>query len=301
MTPARFRWGLLLVQIGLLMLLYNLGILGDNFWEDLLMYFPIVLIAVGVEKIFTRSKLQFISYLSSVFLFFGGLAIAITAGQFGVTGSFFSDYSYDLENDPKVEKIKAIVRLDSNDLTIRDSSSDLIRSHFARFTHKPEIDYYVRGVEAVVEISSRSGSLIGGLVKIETGEPQDWNLLFSRTVPLELECYGNEADMHLNLSTTPLSKLKVDADDARIYLKIGRLEPLVRVRIRGNESRLRLRLPGDVGIKVLGDDEEFGALLEQIGLSWHEDAFFNDDFETFDRQVEIELDPRLKSLSIDFF
>ena len=301
MTPARFRWGLLLVQIGLLMLMYNLGILGDNFWEDLLMYFPVVLIAVGVEKIFTRSRMQFISYLSSVFLFFGGLAIAITAGQMGSDGSFFSDYSYDLESDPKVEKIHAIVRLDANDLTIRDSSRDLIRSRFARFTHKPEIEYYLKENEAIIEISGRSGSLIGGLVKIETDEPQDWNLLFSRTVPLELECYGDEADIHLNLSTTPLSVLKLDADDARIYLKIGRLEPLVRVLIRGDDSRLRLRLPGDVGIKVLGEEEEFGALLEQLGLSRHEDAFFNEDFELFDNQVEIELDPRLKSLSIDFF
>jgi hypothetical protein len=236
-----------------------------------------------------------------VFLFFGGLGIAITAGRLGTAGGFFSDYSYDLENDPRVERIHAILRLDSNDLTIRDSSGDLIRTRFARFTHKPEIDYHIRGNEAVVEISSRSGSLFGGVVKIETGEPQDWHFLFSRSVPLELECYGHEADMHLNLSTTPLSKLKVDADEARIYLKIGRLEPLVRVRIRGDNSRLRLRLPGDVGIKVLGEDVEFGALLEQLGLSWHEDAFFNDDFEMFERQVELDLDPRLKSLSIDFF
>ena len=57
MSPARFRWGAILIQIGILWLLKNFDVITTDFWEDLLLYFPIILIAVGVEKIFTKSRL----------------------------------------------------------------------------------------------------------------------------------------------------------------------------------------------------------------------------------------------------
>ncbi len=69
MTPARFRWGMLLIQVGILILMQNNDIFDEEATESLLIYFPVVLIAVGVEKIFTKSKMQFISYLTTVALF----------------------------------------------------------------------------------------------------------------------------------------------------------------------------------------------------------------------------------------
>ena len=54
MTPARFRWGLILILIGGLIFLENLNYLNHGFWIDLLIYSPFLLIAIGIEKIFTR-------------------------------------------------------------------------------------------------------------------------------------------------------------------------------------------------------------------------------------------------------
>ncbi len=71
MSPARFRWGLFLVLLGTLLLLRNSDVLNDNFWSDLLIYLPVILIAVGIEKIFAKSRVKVISYLTSVFLFLG--------------------------------------------------------------------------------------------------------------------------------------------------------------------------------------------------------------------------------------
>ena len=100
-----------------------------------------ILIAIGIEKIFAKSRLQFISYLTSIFLLAGALYVAFTGSLGGVNNSFFSESVYIKEYDPSVNSLKAIMELDETNLTIRDSGDDLIYGQFDRFTCKPDIEY----------------------------------------------------------------------------------------------------------------------------------------------------------------
>lgn len=299
MTPARFRWGLFLVLLGTLLLLRNTEVLNDNYWGDFLVYFPVILIAVGIEKIFCRSKLKAISYLTSVFLFAGALYIAFAGSSGGIAGNFFARTVYAKQDEPAVDRLHAVLELDETDLTIRDSGDELIYARFNKYTRKPKIDYEVVGDEARVTFTSRSTSWLGGVIKIEGGNPQDWNLRFSRDIPLELECFGNRSDLHLNLSTTRLKSLQLGADETTIYLKLGDLEPFVRIDIVGEDSDLRLRVPQNMGLKVTG--EEYHAYLVQIGLLESNGGFVNEGFDTLEKKIEIDLEERLASFSIDFF
>ncbi|MFH1373961.1 MAG: DUF5668 domain-containing protein [bacterium] len=299
MTPARFRWGMFLILLGVLLLLRNTNVFNDNFWPDLLIWFPVVLIAVGIEKIFAKTRVRFISYLTSVGLFLGGLFIAASGSLNGSEGNFFSASTYQQEFDPSVETLHAVLELDETDLTIRDSGEDGLYARFDRFTRKPKITYRVRDNEATVTFISRSQSLLGGAIVINTDDTQDWYLRFPEKIPLNLECTGNGADLHLNLSTTPLQKLKLMADDARVYLKLGDLEPYVKIDIAGEDSNLRLRVPHGVGLKVLGQD--YRSYLSRIGLVSDDDGFMTSGFDSAGNHIEINLDDRLGSLSIDFF
>lgn len=299
MTPARFRWGLILVQIGILLLLRNLNVINDNFWEELIIYFPLVLIAIGVEKIFTKSKLQFISYLTSVAIFFGGLAIAITVGSSNFDSGFFSESFYKLDKAAGVENTHAVLKLDNTDLTIRDASKELVEGRFDRFTRKPEIEYTLDGNQAKISFTSRKHNYLGGVVKIETGEPQDWYLSFAEDVPLDLECYGDQSDIHLNMVTTPVSKIKLEAPESKIYLRLGDLVKAVSVSVLGEEANLQLRVPFDVGLKIDGDS--YGPYLEKLGLEPDSGGYINEAYREADSRIQVDLDQRLSSLSIDFF
>lgn len=299
MTPARFRWGIILIQLGILLILRNTGVISDNFWADLLVYAPVLLIAIGVEKIFTKSRLQFIAYLTTVGLFFGGLFIAYYGSYGGEATDFFSESTFLQESDPTVKKTSAVLNLNKTDLTIRDSGDDLVYGHFDRFTRKPRIKHSIEDDEFKIEFTSRYGDFLNGVVKIETGEPQDWYMKFADNVPLDMECYGENSDIHLNLSTTPLEKLKIDADEASIYIKLGDLVPRVYVNIGGDETDLRLRVPGNAGLKIIGDD--YRSYLMRLGFRKLDNGFVNDGYDTLDKKFEIELDENLSSFSVDFF
>ncbi len=299
MTPARFRWGMMLILIGVLLLLRNADVINDNFWGDLLIWFPIVLIAVGIEKIFARSRLKVISYITTILLVFAGLAIALAGSMGGRSASYFNETTYRLEKDESISLIRAVLELDGTDITIRDSGGDLVYGRFDELTQKPKISYEKVDDVAELEFVSRDGSFLGGAVKINTNRPQDWSLRFSRDIPLELECYGDNNDMHLNMSTTPLRLLTMIADNASIYLKIGELEKKVSVSIEGDESDLRLRLPRSIGIQL--QDDEYRTYLESIGLKLVNGFFVNDEIDSTINFIELELDDRLDGFSIEFF
>ncbi len=300
MTPAKFRWGLLLIMVGTLLLLDNLEIVDSNFHWSLVVFFPFVLIAIGIEKIFTGSKLQFISYLSSLALVGGVIFLALEGNSAPNRYDFFHETEYVEEFDPNIQKISAVINLYEDDLTIRDATEDIVFGRFREFTGKPDISYAIDNGHATIEFEKKSSRGFGGFIQINTDNPDDWKVSFCEEIPLYLQCFGEDSHIHLNLSTTPLRDLLLDVDGAEIYIKIGDLLPQVKLSIKGNDSKLRLRIPRDAGIIIDGDEHE--NLLERIGLSRREDGrFVNAGYDTLLNKVEVDLDDRFRSLSIDFY
>ena len=72
---------MLFILVGTLLLLNNVGRLDWWVWNDILSLWPLLLIAIGIEKIFQNTRLSFISYLSTVALVAVVLWAAI--GSFG--------------------------------------------------------------------------------------------------------------------------------------------------------------------------------------------------------------------------
>lgn len=299
MTPARFRWGMLLITVGLLLLLRNIGILNDDVWLEMLIWLPAILIAVGIEKIFTKSRLQILAYLSSVALFVLAITLALRTSGTTDSGSFFDQMSHEIEFDKSVLATKAELNLNNTNLTIRDSGKDIVRGRFDRFTRKPKISYHIESDTAYLSYDARRGNYLGGVVRINAGDDQDWRVSFSDRIPLDLQCSAHDADVHLNLATTLLQRLVLDTDETSIYLKLGDLEPLVKVTIRGEDNSLKLRLPEKLGLLVMGDD--YKSYLSRLGFEKNYGGYVTEGYDDAECQVELELEDELSSFSVDFF
>jgi hypothetical protein len=95
-----------------------------------------------------------------------------------------------------------------------------------------------------------------------------------------------------------LRRLTLNTDDARVYLKIGELEPLVRVVVGGEDSRLRMLVPQSVGLRIHGAD--YRVYLNRLGLVGDDDVFETEGYDTMSTQIEVDLDERLESFSLDY-
>jgi hypothetical protein len=66
-----FIWPILLVVVGIIFLLSNLGLLGGNLWGSIWRLWPVILIAIGLDSLFRRSEIAgpvFMIVLGSVLL-----------------------------------------------------------------------------------------------------------------------------------------------------------------------------------------------------------------------------------------
>lgn len=307
MTPARFRWGMMLILFGLLILLNNIGVIDFWFHNELFVVFlAVFLIAVGIEKIFTKSKLQFISYLTTFGIFFCGLAFAFISSGISSDSDFFTKSDYREEMQPEVKRINAVLYLDKSDLEIRDAGDDLVYCAFDKYTRKPKIKSFIDDNEtAQINMAARDYSYLGGAIKIEPDRHPKWYMEFSKDVPLDLECNGaDNDDIQLNLSTSRLESLKLNTDNANIYLKLGNIEPFTQVTVIGDESKLHLRLPKEIGIKIFGESYRtyLTTYLEKFGLLKEDDSgFINEQYKDAEKKIEIKLDDRLSSFSLDYY
>jgi hypothetical protein len=292
---------MLLVQIGIIILLINVDVIDADAFLDLLLWFPIFLIAVGVEKVFTRSRMELIAYATTVCLMAGGLWIVFDASAGPDGSSFFSRTSFSEKLDPEAREIFAEMEIDDAEVTVRDATDALVYARFAEFTPKPRVSYDLdeEGV-ARLKFSSRAGRQWSHIIHYEDGYRYDWSVKFSESLPLTLECYGEDADLHLNFATTPLRNLKLDAENTDVYLKIGDIESEVTVAIFGVDSEVKLRVPRESGLRISGRD--FAALLARVGLVELADGIFvSEGYDTSSQRINVDLDERLKSLSIDTY
>lgn len=298
MKPSRLRWGLLFITVGVMLLLNNAGYLDWEYWLDLLVWWPLLLIAIGIEKIFLRSKLEFISYLAPLILVVCMVYVAFDTGAERYESSFFERYSWSTDADPSVERVDATIEHRRADLYVSRDNFDLASARFDRFSRKPDIDFSKSDGVAELKISRR-GRMQSAIVINTRHYGRDWRLAFSDDVPLKLKCIGDKSDVNLNLEEVPLENLAVENDEGDIYLKIGRKMALVDVSAEGYDADLRIKLPEGCGVKVPGDN--YASYLRTVGLTKQETAFVSEGFEEADVKITLNLAEDLRHLSIDYY
>jgi len=298
MTPSKLRWGLLFITAGVLLLLNNAGYLSWDYWLDLLSWWPLILIAIGLEKIFVKSKLQFISYLAPLILIVPMVYLAVDTGPDRWERSFGDRYNWKTEMDKSVEKVDAVIDHDRSDLRVNRSSFNLATAKFDRFSRKPDIEFTKKNEIAELKLES-SGGRRSPIIISGRGSYHDWRVSFSDEVPLQLKCLGYQSDVDLNLESIPVEKLVVNNDDGNIYMKLGIKMALVEVSVTGDGSYLRIRVPEGCGLKITGGD--YAASLEALKLVDEEKIMISEGFDEADIRIIFDLGEGLESLSLTYY
>ena len=114
--------------------------------------------------------------------------IAFTGEEFSIDSGFIESKTIIESDDTDVGFLQAVIDVGEGDLTIRDATDYLWTGKFREFSSKPEYKLERIGDSARVTLATTSDRIWGGVVKIETDEPNDWHLAFSRSIPLDLQC-----------------------------------------------------------------------------------------------------------------
>jgi uncharacterized protein DUF2154/cell wall-active antibiotic response 4TMS protein YvqF len=247
---------IILITVGALFLIHNWRPAFDP-WPILLTYWPLILIFIGLGKIWdttyrsrnpnappgvsigaTTGALAFIIVL--VFLFWHGRSFSRRHGFY--SGSQHTTQTVDLQG---AKSARARLEMGAGELTINGGASRMLDADFTYDSSfdTPRVDYRVADGVGQLNISQESHSPHFGRSQ------NDWNLHFSKDIPLELKVNMGAGQGNLHFREVPLTRLdlSIGAGQVDVDLTGDRKTDLTAV-LEGGVGQATVRLPKNVGV-----------------------------------------------------
>ena len=242
-------WPVILIGVGVIWLLSNLGLLPAASIAWLLNLWPLILIVIGIDLLFGRR--------SPVV---GGLLGLIVVGAVIFALAFAPALGLKLPNNAevKVERFtaplesatSATVRVDSGSepVEITANHSDLLFD--GEIGHTGVINFQTSGsTDKVVSISKNDnpGNWIVGLADQERLK---WKIGLSSKVPLRLEMDSGSGSINLNLDGLQLSGLALESGSGSVQMTLPAVNKAYEAAINSGSGSVNVKLPANTDLTL---------------------------------------------------
>jgi hypothetical protein len=263
-TPAprrhrrSFFWPFLLIALGILLLLSNLGVLDWSTWNLLWRFWPLVLVAIGIDVLVGgRSTAGAIVSAFLILVLIGLAAGAVYyADQLPVLSRYTNQavWQRDHIEQPLDDFESASVYIDWTSqpgyLDALKVSGNLLEGDL---TYQGELVFEVdaKGSRADIQIDTR---LIDNWISFPSnpGRDSDWEIFLTPEIPLDLSLDSGSGSCHFDLSELTLEGLFLDSGSGSVELSLpgGQSYP---VTIESGSGSLQVDVPEEAGIRVVLD------------------------------------------------
>ena len=302
-------FGVLLVALGIVLLLNTLGVLPFRIWLELVDYWPVLLVLVGVKMLLApRAPLLGI-----------GVAALIVSGA--VAAAFVTMPDYRAEAPVHVTYMEPlgdteVLRLGmgfaggavelSSDSSVATSDSALMAADFGNRPAEVIRDKTGRLTEIYLSAGSPGFSIttddgkawdvqgphsdvfypelnVGGLV--------DWRLKISPHVALELEIHAGAADLDLDLQELNVRKVAVGAGASDIRILLPANAGRTSVEIAAGAADVEIVVPEGVAARIENDILLSSTQIDSDRFVETYDGFHQSpDYSTASNRVDIEIE-----------
>jgi len=288
-----FAWPLILIALGVIFLLSNMGMLNWNVWDVIWRLWPVLLIAIGLDILFGRRSAlgSLIALVLVIAVIAGAVWLAVTATRL-VTGQVFTGRA--LTTERVVQELagatSADVRIAFGTGSLRigalKDSGNLIEGAIAtgpgeRIIH----DFQLNGGVARFELRNEGMSF--GPFGWRHGE-RTWSLDLSSSVPMALN-----VSTGVGQSTLDLSGLKVT--DLRVSSGVGQTEVWlpahgrVTARVSGGVGQLIVTVPDGMAARIHGSAGLGGLSVAQRFARQGGGDYVSANYATADERVDLDI------------
>lgn len=263
MAVGKVRTGVIFISIGVLLLLNTTGMVDLGFWGWLWQFWPVILIAIGIEKMFSSaqsSNLRNLAWLSPVIIV-GVVAYSVVAGQRGDNTTTWNDqwqWDWDDNSDAPssthtwsepfsadARRLNLELEMSGGRLTVRGGGDpgNLVVARTSSRGDKPSSTSSVDpdGVYTV-RIAQRDGSHHRGR--------DQWIMKVTDSLPVNLKVEGGAARMRLDLSALKVESLELDAGAADVDIVLGAMVPTVMCDLESGAAAMDVTIPSVAGLRL---------------------------------------------------
>ncbi len=260
----RDRWasGLFFILIGVLLLLQNLGYLSWGFWWQMGRLWPLLLVALGLKLIFSRSgAASAILVLALV----GIIGYAAWQG-FNAEGSGpLATAEYTQELTPGVTRGGLELNFGAGELHLAGGSQGFAAGHLDYRGEPPVWEYREDGERANLRVALSGTSPAdwsGG-----PGKPvQRWEMQLSDQPVWEITASTGACQVDMDLSTVAAESVTIRTGASAYRLRLGDRLPHCQVTIEAGASDIHLVFPAGAGVVCVYRGALGGNNLEEAGF-----------------------------------
>ncbi len=309
MKTSKLFWGFVLVTLGALFLLENLGYINfqlSNVWR----LWPIILIYTGVDILFGKSPQAKIPILIiSVILFLTFIFYAVykpSVSKNNIEWDVDTNED-DYENETKAEKSYsfneaydstiAIAKLNldfgAGNLKINGNSDQLIEAKVSTNFNNYEFTTDKLNNTATVNLNSVTRSKR----HFKSGVNNKLNIKLNTNPLWDLTADFGAANVDLDLSEYKINSLSANFGAAKMSVKLGDKQENSNIKVEMGAANFILRIPKTVGCQVKTDSGLTSKEFEDFKKS-KEDTWETEDFKTAKKKIFVSIESGVSKVKI---
>lgn len=240
-------WPLVLIGLGVVLLLNNLGMMDLSVWEFVLRLWPVVIIGFGLELLFGRRSVW--GSLVAALVVMAILAGAVVLLRSPVEGAVGATETIVQALDG-ARRGEVTIDFGVGRLTVEDGASEHMlvegRATLGRGQRLVSEGRVTGGVAYYDLRSEESGTVwLGGW----TGDRREWTLQLSPRIPLSLRLRSGVGETRLDLTDLQVTDLEINSGLGQVVVVLP-AQGRVRVSVDSGVGELVLRVPKTMAVRM---------------------------------------------------
>jgi hypothetical protein len=291
---------LVLIVIGVVFLLQTMGVIPWTLWGELLRFWPVILIVIGLNILLGRRAPVLAGLLIALVLLLslgGAYAIAVSedAGRFGATTTM--DLSEPLDGITSAE-----VQIDfgAGELTVRslsEGSLSFVEGQLVTPRRAPDVTVLRADGEAELRMAMDEDSWLFSLPGFR-GSGTDWEIALSRAPRLSIDVGAGAADIVLNLRDLQVQELNFDTGASNAEVTLPANAGHVDVVVNGGATNIEITVPEGVAARITNSSGLSSVDVDTDRFPRSGDAFVSPDFDTAQNRVAIDISVGAASVEV---
>jgi len=305
MNASRLNWGLIFIIIGLVLLGWSTGRLPFEVIVRLLELWPVLLIAIGIQMIFNKSKVPQFAYISSLLIIGAAIyAVAPNWDNLKYRDARITFGSFEQEISAPVSALEINAEFTNREFIIDDYNDDPVALAYDHEQFKPQLEFLTIDTLGKVVIKSFDNEWYNRLtdfLDIFKGyEQAHWKLRLSRNYPLNLVLKSRESYCYLRMKDLNIRSIDLDCEECdEVVLQFGLKVPEKAVMLDLHRSRLRLEIPDDIDIMIKDGAALPFYLTDDLDYFERGDDLFSDSVISRDSLLILDIGSGLSGLEIN--
>ncbi|KAB3531502.1 LiaI-LiaF-like domain-containing protein [Alkaliphilus serpentinus] len=289
MKQDKIIGGIILISIGVIFLLTNLGYLNWSIFYSIIDLWPLILIAIGINTIFKKNKI--VSAVTWILFF----VILIGYGLY-YQGSYNTNFvkgdELAIDYNPRVETGELNLKLGGTTFDINSSENRLLNALYDGGYYKPEIRYTKDNTHAIITIENMSKRF-----QLMSRKNLDSKFKLNKDVIWNVDADVGAVKGTLDFSDLKIHELDIAMGAGKLDIIFGDSHTETRAKIDSGASDLDIYISDKIGAKIKLQGALNNSNLKSKGWRLIDDYYVTPGFEEAESKLILDVNSGVANIN----